>query len=99
MMIPNSKLDVIGSSVAELITNLDRELWRGLEAQLWSRSAYKGQFGVHYFERQEEQAWERLILRCQTWDEVERVLNWHKMEWCRDGDRKIVTKDKILIFR
>lgn len=32
------------------------------------------------------------------WEEVERVLNWHKVDWKRDGYRKIVTEG-TLIFR
>jgi|GEM_PF-4950539 len=92
----NSKLDGVGES--DRIADLDQQLWDGFEEQLWLRSAYKGEFDVHYFEQQ-ERPWEWLILRCQTWDEVERVLNWHKVQWYRDGYRKIIVKDGMLIFR
>lgn len=85
-------------SVPEQLAALDRYLWEGLENQLWLRSPYKGKFELHYFE-QHERAWEWQILRCQTWEEVERVLNWHKVEWHRDGYRKIITEERTLIFR
>jgi hypothetical protein len=85
-------------NVVEQLADLDQQLWKGLEDQLWLRSPYKGRFDLHCFERQ-PQPWEWMILRCQTWEEVERVLNWHKVEWHRDGYRKILTQNKMLIFR
>lgn len=98
MTTPISKLDVIGETVAEQLAELDRQLWEGLEEQLWLRSPYKGRFDIHYYEQQ-GCPWEWMILRCQTWEEVERVLNWHKVEWWRDGYRKIVIEEGVLIFR
>ena len=93
-----SGLTQIEISVAEEIAQLDRQIWEGLEDQLWLRSPYKGQFDIHYFEQQ-QRPWEWMVLRCQTWEEVGRVLNWHKVEWWREGYRKIITKDGVLIFR
>ncbi len=84
-------------SVAEELAELDRKLWEGLEEQLWLRCPWQCRFDVHHFGIQ-QRPWEWLIQRCHTWEEVERVLNWHKVDWKKEGYRKIVTEG-MLIFR
>lgn len=81
----------------EQIAEMDWELWRGFEEELFQRCSYKSRFDVHYLGNQ-KQPWEWMIQRCETWDEVERVLDWYKVEWKRDGRSKILTWNK-LIFR
>jgi hypothetical protein len=84
-------------SPEEEIAQLDRKLWEELEGELSLRCPYKCRFGVHYLGI-EQRPWEWLIQRCYTWEEVERVLNWHKVDWKREGQGKILTGNK-LIFR
>lgn len=93
----SSDLTGDGETIAEQIAKLDRESWEELEEQLWLRCPLKCRFDVHYYGI-EHRPWEWLIKRCHTWEEVERVLNWYKVDWERDGLRKIVLEG-MLIFR
>lgn len=82
---------------AEQISRLDQKLWDELEEELSLRCPYRCRFDVHHIGIQ-QRPWEWLIQRCYTWEEVEQVLNWHKVEWKREGRSRILVGG-VLIFR
>jgi hypothetical protein len=68
---------------AERLVHLERDRWPEFERELWARRPRRFRFGIHHYGLA-PQRWEWALHRCRTWDEVERVLNKHRVEWRRE---------------
>jgi hypothetical protein len=61
---------------------LERDRWPEFERELRHRRPRRCRFDIHHYGLA-PQRWEWLLHRCRNWDEVERVLNRHRVDWRR----------------
>ena len=76
--------------------HLERDRWPEFERELYRRRLRKIRFSV-YHQTMRKELWEWMICRCRNWNEVERVLNRHKVQWERKG--REIEMDGLTVFR
>jgi hypothetical protein len=81
---------------AERLRYLERDRWPEFERELRLRRPRKFRFDIHHYGLA-PQRWEWLVHRCRSWAEVERVLNYNRVDWKRERG-EIVLEDAT-IFR
>lgn len=77
--------DILPSSPAETtvdLAHLERDRWPEFERLLQTRRPRRCRFDLHHYGLA-PQRWEWLVQRCRSWNEVERVLNRHRIHWRR----------------
>ena len=90
-------MNAAGEPIApEALAHLERDRWPEFERELWTRRPRKFRFGIHHY-GMERQRWEWLLWRCRKWDEVERVLNRHRVGWRRERGELLL--DGATIYR
>ena len=68
----SSSLTVFVEVPADRFPNFERELGK--------RRFLSIRFEFHHF-GMSPQPWDWMIGRCRNWSEVERILNWHNVDW------------------
>jgi hypothetical protein len=91
-----TSLTVLEGGTAERLAYLERDRWLEFERALRLRHPRKFRFDVHHYGAQ-RRAWEWLVWRCRTWEEVERVLNRYKVFWERE--RGQIVMERMSIYR
>jgi hypothetical protein len=82
----------------ERLAHLERDRWPEFERELRVRRNRKARFilSVSYGERP---AWAWLIWQCRKWEEIEKVLNRHNVEYRWKDRRSVLELDGAEIFR
>lgn len=81
---------------AERLRYLERDRWPEFERELWRRRPRRIRFDIHHY-GMAEQRWEWQMRHCRTWEEVERVLNHHRVDWRRESRELLL--DGATVFR
>jgi hypothetical protein len=95
---PTSGLTGFEEITPERLTHLERDRWPEFERELRVRRNRKAHFilSVWYGERPR---WAWLIWQCRKWDEVERVLNRHNVDYRWKHQRAVLELEDAEIFR
>ena len=90
-------MNAAGEPIApETLAHLERDRWPEFERELRARRWRVVRFDVHHYGAA-RQPWEWLLWRCRKWDEVERVLNRHRVDWQRERGALLI--DGATIYR
>jgi len=82
----------------EQMAHLERDRWPEFERELKLRRLRKIHFDLCTW-RAERPRWGWLICRCRKWDEIERVLNRHNVDYRWKHRREVMELEDAEIYR
>lgn len=96
--LPKTDLTAFEETPPEQLAWLERDRWPEFERELRQRRSRKARFVLSVWGG-ERPLWAWLIWQCRKWEEVERVLNRHQVDYRWKHRRAVLELDGASIFR